>query len=86
MDLRVEKLTEEHVESLSHEETTELLVRAWTAHENLLQMIDNAWGIISSANWSGSTSNWAVAAIGWRERYYELLREENLPEEENKNV
>ncbi len=74
----------ENVTELTHEETTELLLKAWESHENLLDMLRAAWEIIADANskpWAYSAA-WKEAVARWRDEYYKLLQEETLPEED----
>lgn len=72
---------EEGAGELTTEQTTEALVKAWAAHEKLLDMLEAAWGIIANADPYVPKKSivWKETARRWRNKYHELLREETLP-------
>lgn len=69
----------EETTEMSHEETTDLLVKAWEIQSKLLDMTESAWGIIANAyggEWDkAQNKDWHPAAIRWRDSYHEILHE-----------
>ena len=45
--------------------------------EPTMDLLETAWGIIANAGWDGmaQTPGWQEAAVRWRDRYHEVLRE-----------
>ena len=67
---------------LTYELMTEKLIKAWSAHGELLDLLSDAWGIIANAgggDWTTQTKQWQRAATQWRDDYHALafLKKEN---------
>lgn len=73
---------------LTHEETTQLLLKAWLGHEKLLDMLETAWGLIAEANSDISVESpgYKKAVAQWREKYCVILQNETLPNDGTRSL
>jgi len=45
--------------------------------KELLDHLELAWGLISNAYWDSASVEWKSAAERWRDKYHELLKEDD---------